>query len=203
MRVGLVGCTKSKRAVASPARDLYDPSTLFRGRRAYVERTCDRWFILSALYGLVDPDDVIEPYDVALKSASTAERRAWSRGVLESLRTELGDLRGIEFECHAGSEYLNFGVVDGLQALGATVTVPTEGLSFGRQLAFYSNSTVVPPRSEATPAPSAAADPASTGCRCAAAGSDAEARPGGGRRGAARVRGVARHWRARGDRAGP
>ena len=155
MRVGLVGCTKSKRTVASSARDLYDPSTLFRGRRAYVERTCDRWFILSALYGLVDPDDVIEPYDVALKSASTAERRAWSRSVLESLRTELGDLRGIEFECHAGSEYLSFGVVDGLLALGATITVPTEGLSFGRQLAFYSNSTVVPPRAKATPAASA------------------------------------------------
>jgi hypothetical protein len=94
MRVGFVGCTKSKRPVASPGRDLYDPSTLFRGRRAYVERISDRWFILSALYGLVDPDDLIEPYDVALKTASTAERRAWGRGVLESLRTELGDLRG-------------------------------------------------------------------------------------------------------------
>lgn len=136
-RVGLVGCTKSKRAIPSPARDLYDPSTLFRGRRAYVERTCGRWFVLSALYGLVDSDRVIEPYDVTLKRAPIAERRAWSERIVAALRERLGDLQGVEFECHAGSEYLDFGVADGLRSLGATVVVPTEGLLFGEQLAFY------------------------------------------------------------------
>jgi hypothetical protein len=47
MRIGLVGCVKSKRSQAAPARELYS-SPLFRGRRDWVERTCDRWFVLSA-----------------------------------------------------------------------------------------------------------------------------------------------------------
>lgn len=62
MKVGLVGCVKSKRGTAAPARDLYT-SALFRGRRRYVELTCDRWFILSARHGLVEPEEILEPYD--------------------------------------------------------------------------------------------------------------------------------------------
>ncbi len=93
MRVGLVGCTKSKRPMAAPARELYTPSALFRGRRAYVERTCDRWFVLSANYGLIEPDAVIEPYDQALSKASEPERRSWSRGVRTPV--ENGSTRGL------------------------------------------------------------------------------------------------------------
>jgi hypothetical protein len=40
---------KKKEDHELPARDLY-VSPLFRGRREYVERSCDRWFILSALH---------------------------------------------------------------------------------------------------------------------------------------------------------
>lgn len=46
------------------------PSALFRGRRAYVERTCDRWFVLSAKYGLVESETVVAPYDQTLTKAS-------------------------------------------------------------------------------------------------------------------------------------
>jgi hypothetical protein len=48
MRIGLVGCVKSKLPRAGPARDLYT-SALFRGAWCAVERSCERWFILSAL----------------------------------------------------------------------------------------------------------------------------------------------------------
>ena len=48
MRIGLVWCTKAKLSWAAPGRDLYAPSALFRGRRSFVEQTCDKWFILSA-----------------------------------------------------------------------------------------------------------------------------------------------------------
>lgn len=136
-RVGLVSCTKSKLPRAAPAKDLYSPSALFRGQRAYVERTCDRWFILSAKYGLVDPDHVIEPYEQTLRTASTAVRQAWSADVLRSLTAELGDIHGITFECHAGRPYLDNGLVHGIIALGGLVERPAEGLTMGRQLAFY------------------------------------------------------------------
>jgi hypothetical protein len=60
MRVGLVGCVKTKQPRVAPAQELYT-SPLFRRRRAWVERTCDRWFILSAKHGLVEPGRVLAP----------------------------------------------------------------------------------------------------------------------------------------------
>jgi hypothetical protein len=134
--IGLVGCVKSKLCVPAPARELYI-SPLFRGRRAWVERTCDRWFILSAKYGLVGPDEVMEPYDEWLKTASRADRRKWASHVLTQMKSEFGLLSGYRFEVHAGAEYFDFGLRDGLLAAGAEVVVPTEHLRQGQQGAFY------------------------------------------------------------------
>lgn len=139
MRVGLVGCVKGKRGVALPARELYT-SALFVGRRRYVERTCDRWFVLSAKHGLVDPDTVLEPYEETLKDASESRRRQWSQGVLQDLERRIGVLSGAVFEAHAGAAYLDHGLAVGLQQRGAVVERPTEGLQFGKQLAFYKRS---------------------------------------------------------------
>lgn len=136
MRIGLVGCVKSKQDVAAPARDLYT-SALFRGRRAYVEQTCGGWFVLSAKYGIVTPDTVIAPYDVALKDASPSSREAWARDVLRSLEERVGSLGEHVFEIHAGSAYRDHGLVRGLRARGAKVEIPAAGLNQGQQLAFY------------------------------------------------------------------
>jgi hypothetical protein len=140
MRVGLVGCVKGKRGVAMPARDLYT-SALFLGRRRYVERTCHRWFVLSAKHGLVDPDTILEPYDETLKDASEARRRQWSQAVLADLDRRIGELAGVLFEAHAGAAYLDHGPALGLRQRGATVERPTEGLPFGKQLALYKRAT--------------------------------------------------------------
>lgn len=136
MRIGLVGCVKGKRSRPAPARELY-MSALFLGRRAFVEATCERWFILSAKHGLVDPDDVLEPYDQTLKDASEAHRRQWSARVLNQLERSLPDLHGVIFEAHAGAAYLDHGLAAALEARGAVIERPTARLSFGRQLAFY------------------------------------------------------------------
>jgi hypothetical protein len=63
--VGLVGRASQKLQRPAPARELY-VSQLFKKASAYAERTCDRWYILSAKHDLVHPDEVIEPYDVRL-----------------------------------------------------------------------------------------------------------------------------------------
>ncbi len=135
-RIGLVGCVKEKAPSTRRAEELYT-STLFRGRATYVKKTCGRWFILSALHGVVDPDTVLERYDVTLDHASRERRRAWSRQVLEQLRAKLGDLGSYEFEIHAGAPYRDFGLVEGLRRAGAVVVNPTEGLRIGHQLSFY------------------------------------------------------------------
>lgn len=136
MRVGLVGCVKSKRPGRCEAKNLYT-STLFQGRRAFVERSCDRWFILSAKHGRVDPDEVLDSYDECLADLGRAARRAWSAKVLQQLEKALGPLNDHEFEIHAGADYRGVGLGDGLVARRATVDVPTAGLTPGPQLRFY------------------------------------------------------------------
>lgn len=135
-RIGLVGCVKQKATDPRPARRLYT-STLFEGRRAYVERTCEEWWILSAAHGLVHPDQPLAPYDVTLKNAGRAQRRAWTQQVLHQLDELTQPGIGDVVEIHAGAEYRDFGLVDGLQERGCEVDVPTEGLRIGDQLHFY------------------------------------------------------------------
>ena len=137
MRIGLVGCVKEKRPTPAAAKDLYT-SPLFMGRRRAVERSCDQWFVLSALHGLVDPHQRLEPYDVTLNSMGRAARRAWAAGVVQSLQRRLGSLQGHHFELHAGANYLEFGLVDALVRSGASVSWPTRGLPMGKQLRYYS-----------------------------------------------------------------
>lgn len=136
VRIRLVGCVKSKLAFPAPAGELY-VSPLFRGRRAAVERSCDRWFILSAAHGLVDPDRVLEPYDVTLTTRGSQQRREWARQVLNQLIETVGGLSGQTFEVHAGSAYTDHGLLEGLRAAGATVELPVAGLTMGQQLARY------------------------------------------------------------------
>ncbi len=65
----LVSCVKPKRGYPSPAKDLY-LSDWFKKAFRYASQNADEWFILSAKYFLVLPDQVIEPYDLTLKSMS-------------------------------------------------------------------------------------------------------------------------------------
>jgi hypothetical protein len=136
-RVGLVGCVKEKAERPLAARDLY-VSALFRGRRLYVEQSCEQWWILSALHGLLHPDEIVAPYNVTLKNESAARRRAWSQGVLQALRSRTVVERGDVVEIHTGADYRDFGLTDGLRAMGVEVVNPTAGMKLGVQLRFYS-----------------------------------------------------------------
>jgi len=135
-RIGLVGCVKEKAGGPRPAKDLY-VSTLFSGRRSFVEHTCEQWWILSAEHGLVHPDDVLAPYDVTLKAMGQSARREWSSRVMAAIDERVRPVAGDVFEIHAGAEYRNFGLIDGLRARGCAVENPTEGMGIGKQLQFY------------------------------------------------------------------
>lgn len=137
---------ESKLMHPAPARELYT-SPLFVGRRRWVESTCDRWFILSAKHGLVDPATVLSPYDVTLNSLRNEERRRWSAGVLADLERTCSPLRAHTFEVHAGDPYVRFGLEQGLIQSGAAVERPSAGLSLGQQLQLYSGFPGIEPAS--------------------------------------------------------
>src|SRR4051812_24833351 len=83
-RICLVACASSKLDYSAPAGELY-ASTLFLKSRAWAKKFCDRWYILSAKHGLLDPTQVIEPYNITLNDMRVDERKRWSAKVLNEL----------------------------------------------------------------------------------------------------------------------
>jgi hypothetical protein len=87
---------------------------------------------------------MLDPYDETLITKGSRERRVWADRVLAQLRNALGDIGRYDFEIHAGAAYTGHGLRSGLVSAGAGVTVPTEGLGLGRQLAFYKHQPPLP-----------------------------------------------------------
>jgi len=131
----LVSCVKSKLANPAPARALY-VSEWFSKVRALVEGQEAKWLILSALHGLVDPAQEIEPYEYSLNTARVAERRAWAASVLEDLLPETEGFERVVF--FAGLRYREM-LEGSLKARGLEVVTPMEGLRLGEQLAWLSS----------------------------------------------------------------
>jgi hypothetical protein len=130
--VVLVSCVKSKLPHAAPARALYT-SAWFCKARDIVESSENRWFVLSALYGLVEPSSRIDPYDHTLNRIGVAERRTWANKVLEKLLPEVAGCRRVVI--FAGMRYREF-LVDPLRQRGIAVDIPMANLSRGEQLAW-------------------------------------------------------------------
>jgi hypothetical protein len=133
--VVLVGCVRTKRAVPSAASELF-VSPLFEGRRRYAVASGLPWYILSAKFGLLAPDDVIGPYDVYLADQGPGYKKAWGEFVTAQLERHEHDLTGRTIEVHAGAAY-----VDPLRAPFAarnvTLVAPVARLRQGEQLGWY------------------------------------------------------------------
>ena len=119
-----------KKHVQLRAKELYD-SPWFRKARAYVESTGSRWFILSAEYGLLEPDRIVAPYEKTLNQMSIRDRRHWSQDVLADLRGILTLDDRVVFL--AGRKYREF-LEPIVVTLCGDVVVPMEGLRIGEQL---------------------------------------------------------------------
>jgi cytoplasmic iron level regulating protein YaaA (DUF328/UPF0246 family) len=112
--------------------DLYC-SDLFEKARNFVERQGGRWFILSAKYGLVAPEEVIEPYNETLKDKTADERHRWASEVVEELKVHCP--RGTTVVFLAGERYREF-LVSALREFGTSIEIPMEGLRIGEQLSW-------------------------------------------------------------------
>jgi uncharacterized protein DUF6884 len=131
--VYLVSCVAAKRTYATRAKDLY-VSEWFRRARDYVEAIGGPWFVLSAKYGLVAPDEVLEPYEQTLNTMSIAERRAWAARVQHQMDERLRQVDRIAVL--AGQRYREF-LMDYLRRRAPIVEVPLEGLRIGEQLSWF------------------------------------------------------------------
>ena len=132
--VALVACVSKKRNYPSPAKDL-NISDWFRKASTYALIVGDEWYVLSAKYGLISPDVMIDPYDETLNNMPVTSRRLWAQKVLSDLRMRLtaGDaviiLAGVKYR-----EYL----ISPLRQMGCEIVIPMEGLRIGEQLSWLS-----------------------------------------------------------------
>jgi len=124
-RICLVSCVKTKRQERCPASELYI-SHWFRKARVIAERDFDRWFILSAKYALVEPHEVLEPYEETLKTMSKDDRWVWSLAVAQEFHELVREK--CEITIFAGAAYKEM-LVPLLKASGHTVEMPMECLS--------------------------------------------------------------------------
>ena len=131
MRVVLIGCSSTKLQTEEKveATKLYN-STLFKYSLKYAHSlNPDKIFILSALHGLVKPDDMIGPYNYSLLDMSRFMRQMWATDILSNLTKEGCNLSEDEFVIIAGQRYREY-LLPSLQ----NVSIPLNGLNIGEQL---------------------------------------------------------------------
>ncbi len=134
----LVSCVNKKAPISRRAKNLYI-SPWFSKAKTYVETTKQRWFILSAKYGLVEPNCKINPYDKSMNSMPTIERQEWAVDVFRELRLHIADIDTIYFL--AGQRYREFLVPKLRDCDELNICVPMEGLRIGEQLRWLDERT--------------------------------------------------------------
>ncbi|ACB40810.1 DUF6884 domain-containing protein [Pyrobaculum neutrophilum] len=81
----VTNCTAEKLGVAAPARELYRGPSVRRIAKVVDEARAAgipaALYIISARYGLVREDEVLEPYDETLSGRSPEEIKSWARAV--------------------------------------------------------------------------------------------------------------------------
>jgi len=134
--LGLISCTKRKQNYQCKASEMYWASDLFRKAYAYAVKKYDFVVILSAKYGLLFPDDKIEPYNLTLNDMGSSEVKEWAEKVFRQMnnRLQLRDFDEAFF--HSGERYRQF-LISKLEGIGIRCEVPLGNLAIGKQKAWY------------------------------------------------------------------
>ncbi len=138
-RICLIACVSLKDTRKMRAGDIY-LSPLFKKAREFTSNNFDQWYILSAKYGLIHPDTIIEPYEKTLNKMSRQDRRKWSEDVFEELKkcTKPND----EITFVAGQRYRQ-DLTPLLLNRGNKIQVPMEGLGIGKQLKWLNQNNAI------------------------------------------------------------
>ncbi len=129
-KIVLISCVKEKLKIPAKAKDLYI-SDLFKKSYRYAQLLKpDNIFILSAKYGLLEPEQIIEPYNETLKDKSSTEIKEWSRRVISELDEKI-DIDKSEIIILAGSKYYKY-----LLPYIKNYKLPLGTLPFGSRLSF-------------------------------------------------------------------
>ena len=128
----LISCSKSKGDHRDLARNIY-VSPLYRKSVMVADGWGVSFSILSAKYGLLDPDQTIEPYDLTLKGASKEFKHEWANKVDKQIRNSIQ--RNKHLIVLAG-DYTMLRWSKPVGTILLTLSAPMRGLSLGNSWAF-------------------------------------------------------------------
>lgn len=112
-----------------PARDAYTGAP-FKVNREYAEKMADRWVILSAKYGFIEPTTPITQYEVTFKRKST---NPISASALRKQATHLGLFDFDEATVLGGKEYRSI-VEAAFAGTAVKLVFPFSGLTVGKAM---------------------------------------------------------------------
>ena len=103
--IALLSCVSQKVTYKTEARNMYI-SSLFTKSLKYIENILkpDITYILSAKYGLLKLDEIIEPYNETLNTKNKAEQQNWANNVLLQIKNEC-NINSDTFIFLAGKNY--------------------------------------------------------------------------------------------------
>jgi hypothetical protein len=149
--VALIACCKRKLDQETRAERLYQ-GTLFKASLAYARHIrADHILILSAKYGAIHLDEIIQPYDLSLTTMTVHQRRQWAQLAIARINARLrlsagsSDPLSFRWLILAGKLYRD----PLLPHLGplATLQIPLAGLPIGKQVAWLQSQTPTPSHS--------------------------------------------------------
>jgi len=142
--IGLVAASKRRRGGIARAHDQYDPSPVFRRARDFCDRSYSEWYVLSTLYLLAPPQQVIGADEPALYLLSAAERAVWAEAVAGQLRARVSrSAEPLTFILYASQLYAELLVRLATELL---FEMPLTGMSFVERLHWYDDRLRTQPR---------------------------------------------------------
>ncbi len=94
----LIPCGKEKEQIAKPARELYR-GNIFKASLNFAIRQNMPFAILSAKYGVVQPEEILSPYEIMIKTQSEEYRLSWANDIKSKLNGfNLFSICGAEYE---------------------------------------------------------------------------------------------------------
>ena len=121
----LIACSMSKLDHAAPAAELYTGQAFKLSMKAAKAAGADV-LILSALYGVLEPDDIIDPYECYLGGLPAMDRAIWAITTAAQLAPHRDRFAVILAGKHYAAACDDF----------TNKREPLKGLGIGRQLSF-------------------------------------------------------------------
>jgi hypothetical protein len=102
-RVVLIASSGTTAKQPHPAATLFE-SPGFAAARDHAVRSGHPWFVLTAKHGLLDPGDVVGPFDVQIGDQASGYRATWGEWVVAQLASRV-QLQDAVVEVHGGVDF--------------------------------------------------------------------------------------------------